>query len=474
MAVFMSPATTWFVDTGSLDLQSTSLAKHPWADAACVLEPGYLGVAESQKLEIWGTRDGSLFSETSVARDLQSMCYSKAAGALAVGFRDGTVHTFEFHSLLRGNEPSSRRYVAHTAHAASVDISPDGTWLASGGWDGNVKLHRPPSMREPVDVSLPGMLFRVEFSPCGRWLAASDRPRVGGAGRLTVFDVATGKRLWSAPCLPRPGETPDPPLFYHLRLSTFDATGDELLVIDLDWSIKARDARTGQVKKTYSIGADSRISHIHAAPDGRSLLVKRPSGESLIVDRMSGERISRASAMCLGAFRTIKGDLWLECDESRNLVLRAAPMGKPVLTLPGAADLVKAAAVSADGRYLAAGSYDRVVYRWNLDRGGLPEKFVGHEEAVLDVRFSPDVRTIISRGMDETVRFWDVATQTQLFMPCPPDERVLSMDLSPKGDLLVCGVQHRTNGRCGLHVYRLGPNRESLPKSFEFLPPDAP
>jgi hypothetical protein len=48
------------------------------------------------------------------------------------------------------------------------------------------------------------------------------------------------------------------------------------------------------------------------------------------------------------------------------------------------------------------------------------------------------------------------------------------MDLSPKGDLLVCGVQHRTNGRCGLHIDRLGPHRESLAKSFEFEPLDAP
>ena len=38
------------------------------------------------------------------------------------------------------------------------------------------------------------------------------------------------------------------------------------------------------------------------------------------------------------------------------------------------------------------------------------------------------------------------------------------MDLSPKGDLLVCGVEDPVTSHLGLRIYRLGPNRDALPK----------
>ena len=43
------------------------------------------------------------------------------------------------------------------------------------------------------------------------------------------------------------------------------------------------------------------------------------------------------------------------------------------------------------------------------------------------------------------------------------------MGLNPAGTLLVLGIQH--NGHYGLQIHRLGPNRDSLPKSFALSEP---
>lgn len=468
LAVFLQPPSTYFVDPESLNVQDLTLAEEPSLGAVCGAAENYIATSDGLNLRIWSADDGSMVSRASMARHIQCLRYLASNRSIAVGFRDGTIDICDFDGLLAGRIDRSRHFCAHTARVASLDASADGNWLASGGWDGNVALYRCASVKNAVDVDLPGIPFRIEFSPCGRWLAVSDRQTADGVGRQTIFETASGRRLWSSACPPPPGELVEP------RLSAFDPTGDEFLTFGLDGSIQVRSARTGLITKACSIAEDSRVSGIHAAPDGRLVLVRRADGESLILDRKSGETVGRAAATCFGVLRTIAGDVWLDSYDSRSLLLREAPGGAVVMTLSGPADRIEHAAVSRDGRYLAAGGFDRVVYLWDLARGGLPHKFVGHEGAVFDVRFSPDGRTIISHGTDETVRFWDVATQSQLFMPCPPEERVLSMDLSPMGDLLVCGVQHRTNGRCGLHVYRLGPNRESLPRTFEFAPVEAP
>ncbi len=94
-------------------------------------------------------------------------------------------------------------------------------------------------------------------------------------------------------------------------------------------------------------------------------------------------------------------------------------------------------------------------------------KFVGHEGQIHHLVISPDNSTLISHSVDDhTFRFWSIATRAELLKVGTPEEAVLCMDLSPSGNLLVVGVEH--NGHYGLRVHRLGPDRDSLPNSFDF------
>jgi len=236
--------------------------------------------------------------------------------------------------------------------------------------------------------------------------------------------------------------------------------------VEPDLSVSRRDARTGKIKSSVSVPERESLTEIRYSPVGKSLLIRRPHKDILVVDCASGAIVDRVSDKCLGAFRTIQGDMWLEAEPSRELVLRGSPRSPPILTLRGLVETPLTPTTSLDGRYLAVPGNDRVVYFWDLARGGLPGKLVGHDGVIRAAGFSPDGRTILSQSDDGTVRFWNIATRSELLKLGTREQQIHCMGLSPKGDLLVLGTLH--HDRYGLQIHRLGPDRESLPKSFDF------
>ena len=75
---------------------------------------------------------------------------------------------------------------------------------------------------------------------------------------------------------------------------------------------------------------------------------------------------------------------------------------------------INAAAVSADGRYIALGLDARTVVLWDTAAGRPVRTLAGHQKPVLTVAFSPDGKSLLSGSADTTVSLWEVETGKQL------------------------------------------------------------
>ncbi len=461
IGIFMTPRTAFFVDDNSLETVRPCLSEAPFVGCVCdiALAPGYLATTGGKvnEVEIWNNGDGRRAASLRLSGHVQALGYSSATGDLVIGFRDGAIQTCNVKSLLEGISPQSTPLCAHTDRAASVDVSPEGGWIASGGWDGNVKLWRRGSIDRPFEVALTGPPVALEFSPCGQKFAVVSTSSRSFA-RIGVYGTRGGKALWSK-------EFSTVPLdrwgIYARKVCAFDPRGEEIALAGAS-RIETFDAESGQVHAVRSGHAVGGAMEVSYEPNGQSLIIRRPYTEVLELDRgmdvlRDRRRLSQA---CLGRFRTLYGDTWLDVEASRELVLRTADSAMPVLRLTGASEQVGVAVVSQSGRFLAAGGNDGIVCFWDLQNPQSPRKCVGHEGVIRDLFFAPGGKGILSLGDDGTVRVWQMATCAELLRFGSSRERVLSVALNPSGTLLVLGIQYA--GQYGLRIDRFGPDRELL------------
>lgn len=302
--------------------------------------------------------------------------------------------------------PRPLRRATHGNVVTSVAFSPDGTTLASGSWDGTIKLWDVRDGRLAPRRTLRGEWDEVE--------AVAFAPDGSVAGLGTGWDGA----LFGAVTVWAPGATRGLPLIRvsdKLDAIAFAPDGTTLATASADSrKVTLWDVATGRERATLR---DHRgpVWSIAFAPDGASLAAVSGTVPAIA---------ERGDVPQLGAIR-----LW---------DLRG-PEPRMRMDLAGHAYGILSVAFAPDGETLASGGFDRSAMLWAVSGARDRATLEGHGAWVASVAFSPDGSVLATGSHDQTIRLWDAATGQALATLEGHTGNVYSVAFSPDGTLLASG-----------------------------------
>jgi RNA polymerase sigma factor (sigma-70 family) len=406
-------ARLWEVTSGKL-LQSVDAAQD--GNGAAAFSPDGRLVATAAggaAVSVWEADSGKLVRQLrGEGTYLDALAFSPDGTALVTAVENGPLTVWD-----RATGKPGKPLPGLPSGLCCFAFSPDGKLLATGGGDRQLRLWDWAARRQRWSIfAQADGVYSLAFSPDGKTLASRS-----SESAFHFWDVATGKPLHTTEG-------------HQERLTAVAYSPDGRSIVTGAWdrTVRVWDAASGAETARFTVGTDREeeqspylvgtISQLALAPDGKLLAVVRNDESIRLLKWPSGKEAYRLRGICV-AF---------------------SPDGK---------------LIACAGRAKGAESAMGVISLHDRATGRPVRELHGHKTQICELAFTPDGRTLISRGtvleglrvegepgLSETdyVRFWDVATGRQR-RGFPGASRVTSLTLAPDGrTLATIGGERKT------------------------------
>ena len=240
-------------------------------------------------------------------------------------------------------------------------------------------------------------ILEVHFSPDDSQLVSYS----AGDGNFILWDVKSGRQIWitETSFIRKADESINLKEFYWSR------DGKTLVTKSVNKTFQTWDAKTGKIlaltetKPEIELITPNKINvsytknydniSIFDADTKETKLIKRFGNNSAFDISNNGEMIAEGGSW---------GDAAIRISEIKT--------GKS-WWLDGHPSVVGGIDFSPDGKFLAVGGSDKIIYIFDAQTHALIKRLVGHTKSINSLAFSPNGNILISSGDNEVMKIWD-------------------------------------------------------------------
>lgn len=324
---------------------------------------------------------------------VQSVSFSPDGTMLASAGYDNKVKLWKIEENQKISIPLQEKF-QHTKTVFSVTFSPDSQTIASASFDKTVKLwHRDGTLKDTLHHD--NFVYSVTFSPKGDTIAAGDK-----SGTVTFWN-SNGQRT-------------NP---FQAHKSTvlglkFNKQGNILATASKDGTVKLWKLTLKlQQQNPTILKHGTRVDSVSFSPDGQ--MIATASQDKIVKFwKSDGTPLNNLTIKGESGFTSVSFSPDNKTIATTNLAGQAQLWErneteiKAIETLSGHTSRSNSVSFSHNGNILASASNDRTVKLWQV-KLPLVTRLKADSQRVFDVSFSPNGQKFASAGQNNTIQIWD-------------------------------------------------------------------